>query len=244
MKIINYILNNILPPRCPVSGEIVDTPGMVASAVWLSLPFITKPYCAACGVPFPFMAVGAETLCPACLIDRPLFGRARSAMVYDDVSRDLILGFKHGDQTQSVVSFIPWMKQAGAELLADSDTLMPVPLHWTRLLKRRYNQSALIAQGLARASGKPVLLDGLRRVRATPTQGHLKPDERKKNVKKAFVVPPQRQVQIAGKNILLIDDVYTTGATVTECTQALLSVGAKNVDVLTLARVVKPVRMG
>lgn len=244
MSIISGIIDSILPPRCPVSGEIVDMPGMVASSVWSSLPFIAKPYCAACGLPFTFSAAGEEMLCATCLTDRPVFGRARAAMVYDDVSRDIILGFKHGDQTQNVSSFTLWMKQAGAELLAASDVLVPVPLHWTRLLKRRYNQSALMAQGLSSACGKPVVLDALRRVRATPTQGHLNPHEREQNVRKAFVVPPKRSAQIAGKRTLLIDDVYTTGATVSECARALLAAGADNVDVLTLARVVKPVRMG
>lgn len=234
----------VLPPRCPVSGEIVDGPGLVSPAVWASLSFISAPYCAACGMPFEFTTDSAGMMCGACLADPPVYGHARAALTYDDASRELILGFKHGDQTQNVLSFVPWMKQAGADLWTAADVLMPVPLHWTRLLKRRYNQSALIAQGLARATCKPVLLDGLRRVRATPTQGHLKPDERKKNVKKAFIVPPKRRAQITDKNVLLIDDVYTTGATVNECARALQEAGAKNVDVLTLARVVKPVRMG
>lgn len=236
------ILDVVLPPRCPLSGEIVDAQGMLAPESWASLQFISDPVCSACGLPLELHIEG-EAKCVACLKIPPVYGKGRSALVYDDISRDLILGFKHGDQIQSVPSFVPWLRQAGAKLLEDADILVPVPLHRWRLLRRRYNQAALLAQALGRATDKLCTPDILHRIRPTPSQGHLKAKERLKNVRKAFCLSPRYLWQIKGKNILLIDDVYTTGSTVSECTKVLLAGGAAQVNVLTLARVVRPVRL-
>jgi ComF family protein len=171
-----------------------------------------------------------------------LFDKARAALVYDDVSRDIILGFKHGDQTEAVPAFIPWLRQAGQSILKQSDYIMPVPLHRWRILRRRFNQSALIAKYLSEDTKIPMMLDGVLRQRATVTQGHLNSNERQKNVKNAFVVHPKRAESLKGKTVILIDDVYTTGATVNECTKVLLKAGVSAVNILTLARVVKPQR--
>lgn len=232
----------VLPPRCPFTGEIVDSHGTVSPSAWAELAFITAPQCHACGFPFEFAvpAGAGEALCAACLAERPDYDRARAALVYNDASRDFILGFKHGDQMHSVVAMMPWLKQAGADILPQADAIVPVPLHRWRLLRRRYNQAAVIGSALARETGKAFMADALVRTRATPTQGHLKANERAANVKRAFAMHPRRSV--AGKSIVLIDDVYTTGATVGECVKVLLRAGAKNVCVLTLARVVKSAR--
>ena len=217
--------------------------GLLSPAAWASLSFIAAPFCDCCGLPFGFETDEASgALCSLCLIETPPFKTARSALIYDDVSRDLILGFKHGDQTQSVPVMVPWLKQAGADMLADADMLVPVPLHRWRLLKRRYNQSALMAAALARAVSKPHCPDALLRIRSTPPQGHLKAPDREKNVRHAFTVSPTRKARIKGCKIILIDDVFTTGSTVRECAEALLSGGAASVGVLTLARVVRPHR--
>lgn len=231
------MLDTVLPPRCPVSQEIVDYQGTLSAAAWLSLNFIAAPHCKSCGVPLE-VDLGHDAQCLPCLDRLPAYDRARSALVYDEHSKGLILGFKHGDQTHTVVSFIPWLRQAGGELLAGADILAPVPLHRWRLLQRRYNQAGLMALALAKVAGKQVWQDTLIRTRATPIQGHLNRQERARNVARAFSVNPKRDV--AGKNILLIDDVYTTGATVSECAKALKKSGAARVDVLTLARVVRP----
>lgn len=243
MSLWGNILNAALPPRCPLSGEIVDVQGMLAPESWARLQFIADPVCGACGFPLEFSIESAGARCAACLKNPPVYGRGRSALVYDEASRDLILGFKHGDQMQSVVSFVPWFKRAGAELLEQTDILVPVPLHRWRLLRRRYNQAALMAQALGKAVGKPCLPDILQRVRATPIQGYMRPRERQKNVKNAFRLYPRHTEKIVGKNILLIDDVYTTGSTVSECVKTLLAGGAGHVDVLTLARVVRSARL-
>ncbi len=238
MKAAHKILDLVLPPRCVVSGKEVDRQGMLAPDIWAGLRFIAAPQCARCGLPFDY-EVEDTTVCGGCIEDEPDFTSARSALVYDDGSRDLILRFKHADQTHSVLAFLPWLKNAAGGMLENADVLVPVPLHRWRLLKRRYNQAAVMAWAFGRYTDKAVIPDALLRVRSTPSQGHLKAKERADNVKKAFTVNERHKSKLAGKSVILIDDVYTTGATVNECTKALLKAGVKDVHVLTLARVVK-----
>tara|TARA_B100000508_G_scaffold51641_1_gene40095 strand:+ start:1847 stop:2602 length:756 start_codon:yes stop_codon:yes gene_type:complete len=235
----------ILPPRCIVTGDIVDKQGMLSSEAWAGLRFISQPQCDRCGIPFDFehdvQERGEGADCAACLREPPIYNKARSALVYDEASRELILPFKHGDKTHFILGFLPWLKQTGGMILEEVDLIMPVPLHRWRLLQRRFNQAGIMASYLSKEVGKSCCLDGLQRVRSTPTQGHMRAKERKKNVKRAFAVNHKYTDMIKGKRICLIDDVYTTGATVNECAQTLLNAGAIYVDVLTLARVVKPV---
>jgi len=242
-EISQFALDTILPPRCVVTGEMVDRQGMVAPNAWAELDFINHPLCDKCGVPFGFEVDGVEgedgTHCLQCIDYPPVFDSARASLKYNDQSRDLILGFKHADQTHAALAFVPWLKMAGAGMLEDADALIPVPLHRWRLLRRRYNQSAMIAHFLSKEVRVPVLHQGLVRTRATPTQGHLNFEQRRKNVKHAFSVNEKYSDDIKGKTLLLIDDVYTTGSTVKECTKALKKAGAKEVHILTLARVVR-----
>ncbi len=226
----------ILPPRCTLSGEIVDTQGMLSAGAWSGLHFVADPYCVTCGIPFEFES-GSE--CLECMDTPPPFSSARAALIYNDTSRDLILGFKHGDKTHLVRSFIPWMQKSGEGMLAQADYLVAVPLHTRRLIARRYNQAVLIADALSKATEIEHLPCAMIRSRATVSQGHLKTDERAKNVKKAFDVHPAFKDRIKDKVIVLIDDVYTTGATVKECTKTLKDYGASEVHILTLARVLK-----
>lgn len=245
MNTFERLLDTVLPPRCPFTGEIVDRNGMVSAEAWAKLSFIAEPVCAACGFPFEFAlpAFSGEALCGPCLMQRPVFNAARSALVYDDASRDLILSFKHGDRLESVTVMIPWLIQAGAKMIAEADLIVPVPLHRWRLLARRYNQAALIGAALGKKTNLQFSADALLRIRATPTQGHLNADERRKNVRHAFAVSEKRKGLVEDKSILLIDDVYTTGSTVEECAKALQAAGAKKVDVLTVARVVRTTRV-
>jgi ComF family protein len=155
---------------------------------------------------------------------------------YDDASRSLILRYKHADQTASTPPFARWMARAGAELLAEADLIVPVPLHRWRLFLRRYNQAALLANALAGLSGVHCRPDLLRRPWHTPSQGGLGRRQRRENVRGAFRL--QRGEAVKGKRVLLIDDVLTTGATCEECARTVLAAGAEAVDVLTLARVV------
>ncbi len=232
-------LDALLPARCLKCGATVRAPGALCGECWAGLAFLTAPYCACCGFPFEFDA-GPGALCATCTRARPTFNRARAALKYDDASRGLIIDFKHGDRTDAAPAFIPWMRQAGAELLAEADAIVPVPLHWLRLFARRYNQAAMLAAGLAKAAGRPAIMDGLIRRRRTPSQGRLGPSARRRNVAGAFAVPARRQAAFEGRRVLLVDDVLTTGATAEACAAALLRAGAAGVDVLTLARVVRP----
>lgn len=183
---------------------------------------------------------GEAALCGACLRRRPRFDRARAVFRYDERSRRLILGFKHGDRLHGAPAFGQWMARAGAALLADASLIAPVPLHWTRLFRRRYNQAALLAQAIARECDVPVVLDLLVRQRRTPSQGLLSAAERHRNVQGAFALRASHAARLEGKRVLLVDDVLTTGATVGACARVLLQAGASAVDVLTLARVVRP----
>lgn len=245
-------LDALLPPQCLGCGELVGEPGALCSACWGGLRFIAQPLCRRCGWPFEVdvalaaspaptgSAPAAELLCGACLREPPAFDRARSVLVYDDASRGLVLGFKHADRTQAAPAFARWMARAGGDLLASADLIVPVPLHWTRLLARRYNQAALIGNALARQTGIPVAPDLLIRRRRTPSQGHLSRVERYRNVAGAFAVRPRDRGSARQRRIVLIDDVLTTGATVGACAATLRRAGAASVDVLSLARVVRP----
>lgn len=244
-KIASYALEKsidfILPPVCPATGEFVEQNGMVSATFWQSLSFINAPFCHKCGAPFSHDDNNDATMqCGLCLENEPVYRMGRSALVYNDASRDLILKFKHGDQTHAVKAFFPWLKQAGGALLDQTDTVIPVPLHPFRLVKRRYNQADLMARELIKSYPDiTYCADGLKRIRHTQSQGHKKKAERIKNIRQAFAVNPAHLPAVEGKNILVIDDVYTTGATLNECAAILYRHGAAAVDILTLARVIR-----
>jgi ComF family protein len=232
-------LDALLPPLCLSCNVAVDTPGALCAACWSKVEFIAPPLCACCGFPFEIDA-GPDALCAACQAKRPRYRRARAAFRYSDDSRRLVLMFKHADRLDPAPTFGRWLAQAGAELLADADLIAPVPLHRWRLLWRRYNQSAELARALGRQSGRPVVPDLLLRHRRTPPQADLNARERRLNVAGAFRLSARHRALVRDKTVLLIDDVLTTGATVEACTRVLMRAGAAAVDVLCLARVVRP----
>ena len=232
-------LDLVLPPLCLACSEIVSAQATVCSACWTKLNFIAPPLCVCCGMPFTFEAE-AGAICGACAASPPIIARARSALVYDDASRPLILGFKHGDRTHSAAAFGRWLARAGGKLLAETDLIVPVPLHRWRLFGRRFNQAALLGHAVARETGLRCVPDLLVRQHRTPSQGGLSRSGRRRNVKGAFALRPARRSLVQDARILLVDDVLTTGATVSECARVLLRAGAAHVDVLTLARVPGP----
>lgn len=236
-------LDILMPPQCLKCSALIERDGALCIDCWQAVTFISQPYCAACGLPFEFDGsdpLSRDSLCGACIARPPLFERARAVLAYDDASSPFILSFKHGDRTEAASAFARWMARAGADILGEVDLIAPVPLHWSRLFTRRYNQAALLGQQLGRISGLPSIPDLLVRKRRTPSQGRLNPSARRRNVSGAFRVRQKHSVAIGGKRVLLVDDVMTTGATASAVTRALLAGGAAGVDVLTLGRVLRP----
>ena len=207
-----------------------------SAAAWSRIAFLDDPVCDGCGAPFPYDQ-GPGARCGACMARPRAFQRARAACLYDERSRELILRLKHADRPELGKLFARWLSRAAAPLLADADTVVPVPLHRSRLFARRYNQAAEIARPLARLSGLAYLPDALVRRRATATQGGKSGRGRRVNVKGAFATPPSRRAAIAGRRILLVDDVLTTGATAEACAKALREAGAVSVALAVVARV-------
>jgi ComF family protein len=230
------VVDGVLPPRCLACGTIVDEPDALCSSCWAGMTFFAPPWCAVCGLPFPH-PMGEEAVCADCARQKPSWDRARAVMRYDKHSRHLVLALKHGDRTHVARALGRWMGRAGAELLEGADMIMPVPLHWTRLFTRRYNQAGLLAHAVRAAGGPPVMADWLVRRRRTPSQGRLGPAARARNVRGAFAV--RRGCNVKGKRIVLVDDVLTTGATVEECARVLRRGGAAFIGVLTLSRAVR-----
>jgi len=184
------------------------------------------------------MAFASEQLsCPTCLTLPPPYRQGRSAFIYRNTGRDLVLQLKHSDATYLPDGFAPWLVLSGAEFWKKADYIIPVPLHRWRMVQRQYNQSTLLARALSRRVNIPTLTNCLVRIKATQSQGHKSVKERRANVKHAFDVHNPEIIQ--GKCIVLIDDVWTTGATIHACCDTLAKAGAKEVNVLTLARVVK-----
>ena len=232
------LLDVVLPPQCLVCEASVDEPGSLCAQCFGRFTFITRPFCHVCCLPFETAVIEDEAMCGACMKDRPAFRRARAVFTYRETGRSLVLKLKHADRTDAATHLVKWMQRQGADVIAEADYIVPVPLHWRRLWLRTYNQSALLANALGRATQKPVLADALVRTRPTPSQGGLDRAQRRRNVAGAFKA--QRQNLIEGKSVLLIDDVMTTSATADACSRALLRAGAAAVDVLVLARVPAP----
>jgi ComF family protein len=238
--ILGLTLDVALPQLCAACREPVGGEGLCA-ACWSRLTFIAPPYCERLGIPFPFDP-GLGVLSMEAIADPPAYRRARAAVRYDDVARKLVHAFKYGDRLDLVPTMGRWMAHAGRELLAETDAIVPVPLHWRRQWMRRFNQSALLGEVIAKGSSVGVAHAALKRVKATPQQVGLSQSARAQNVQGAFRVPASAKAEVMGRRLLLIDDVLTSGATVDACSRALLRAGAAQVDVLVFARVVASVR--
>ncbi len=233
------LLDLALPPRCAFCRGPVADPATLCAACWSDLDFVAEPLCDGCGRPFAFEAE-ADSLCGACMARRPAYDRARSALVYTGNARELIHRFKFRDETGLAPLLTVWALEAGAALLREADWVAPVPLHWMRLYRRRYNQSALLAGRLSAACGAAFAPDMLRRVRRTRPQTELGRRERGRNVAGAFRVSPAWRDRVRGARIVIVDDVLTTGATLEACARVLKRSGAARVDALSVARVDSP----
>ncbi len=234
-------LDFLLPPTCLTCDAPVDTPGQLCGACFRRTEFLAEPCCARCGV--AFSAAGQDGVletCATCRAHPPLWGAARAALRYDDQSKRIVLPLKYSDRIENARALAPHMLRAGAELVRAADWLVPVPLHRQRLLTRRYNQAALLAQAVSRLSGRPTVLDGLRRVRRTETMGTKSRERRAAELAGAFAVRTSRLGKLIDSRVLLIDDVLTSGATAKACIRVLLAAGVARVDVLAAARVADP----
>jgi ComF family protein len=211
---------------------------MLCPACWAQTRFIERPYCDRLGTPFA-QDLGAGLLSPEAIADPPVYRRARAVARFDDGPvRALVHALKYGDRAEIARPLGRWMARAGAELLADADLIVPVPLHRLRLITRRFNQAAALAQSISAASGVATDLLALGRVKSTPPQVGLSKLQRAGNVQGAFQVSDAAQIRVSGRRILLVDDVLTSGATTNAAARALLRAGAAQVDVLVFARVV------
>ncbi len=227
----------VLPHRCALCGTILGQERGLCGACWAELRFVTPPWCSVCGRPFDEDDAGFDP-CGLCRADPPVLRRTRAALAYDDRSRRLIVAFKHYGRLSLNPLFALWLALPAGELLGEVDLVAPVPLHRRRLMQRGFNQAALLAQSLAGAEGPRYVPDLLVRVRATASQQGLGAGARQRNVTAAaFRVHPAHRDKVAGRRVLLVDDVLTTGATLTACARALGRAGAAAVDGLALARV-------
>lgn len=226
----------LFPPACPGCRRHVSEPGTLCGECWPKLRFLEQPWCAVMGTPFSH-DMGKGFLSAEAIANPPPFERARAAVVYSGVGREMVQALKYRDHTDLAPWMARWMLRAGSELIADAETIVPVPLHWMRTLRRGFNQSAELARAIASQTGKPFAPLAVKRVKRTRHQVGLLLKEREDNVRAAFKTPVEREIEIAGRRVLLVDDVYTTGATAAAVTKALKRGGASAVDILTFARV-------
>lgn len=234
------LLHAVFPPECLGCGARVEQDFAICGQCWGETPFIFGASCDLCGVALPGQRPDGEALiCDACLtIARP-WEKGRAVFGYAGMGRKLVLGLKHGDRADIARAAGPWLARAGADLLQDNPLLLPIPLHWRRLAERRFNQSSLLAQALARETGLTCVPDALVRTRFTGTQDGKDRDARFRNLDDAVCVHPRRAEEMRGRSVVLIDDVMTSGATFAAATEACHRAGADRVCVLALARVSK-----
>lgn len=225
----------LFPPVCPGCRRLTREPGTLCPSCWRGIRFIERPWCEVLGTPFAH-DMGEGAVSPAAIADPPPFARARAAVVYTGAARDIVQGLKYNDRTDLAPWMARWMTRAGAELLGDADLVVPVPLHRGRFFRRRFNQSAELARHLSRQNGLPMSVAAVLRSRQTRQQVGLDAKAREANVRGAFAVPETAEIEVRGRRILVVDDVFTTGATVSAVARALRKAGAGTVDVLTFAR--------
>lgn len=232
----------LLPPQCLVCAAATSEPNGLCGGCWGKLRFITEPCCDRRGIPFAYDP-GPGVLSAAALADPPAWDRARAAVRFDDHSKRLVHDLKYHDRHHVAALVSRLMAAAGRRLLAEADVIVPVPLYRTRLWRRRFNQSALLAGQLSASGGVPWRSDLLLRTRPTPAQVGLGHRERRANVKGAFAVPEDRRIVVRDRAVLLIDDVLTSGSTADACAMILRKAGASRVDVLCFALVLEPARL-
>jgi ComF family protein len=239
------LLDALLPPLCLTCRAPVTAAGTHCADCARLLNPTGALVCDRCGVSLGSGLLAERTserrlVCPSCHEAPPAFAAARAALIYDEAAKRLILPLKYARRTDLARWLARRMAAAAPELLEQAEILVPVPLHWRRLIARGYNQAALLAGHLGRQARRPVAYSALRRRRATPPLGERGAAERAALLEGVFAVPEREVKRIAGRRVLLVDDVLTSGATLSACARALLAAGAARVDALAAARVPHP----
>lgn len=238
-RIASTVIGLIYPPTCVSCGAATGQPHALCAACWSGLRLIERPYCERLGTPFALDLGVGRLLSPGAIAEPPAFGRARAVALYEGTARDLVHRLKYNDRLDLARTMARMMASAGRELLDEAELILPVPLHGSRLWRRRFNQSALLAREIARVYGTSCDLSALARVKATRPQVGLTRHQRAMNLQGAFRVAEAARSRIAGRRLLLIDDVATTGATGNAAARVLLRGGAASVDLLTFATVTR-----
>ena len=232
------VVRLIYPPQCVACDSFLEDEGGLCPTCWRGVDFIRGVICDCCGTPLPGDDPSEVAHCDECLQTIRPWQQGRAAFAYGEVGRRLVLGLKHADRTELAGPAARWMVAAMSGMRLQDPILVPIPLHWTRLLRRRYNQAALLAYRIGALKGWQVCPDALIRKRATkPLEGHSR-DERFAALDAAITPHPRRKV-LSGRQVVLIDDVMTSGATLDAAARACLQGGAAHVSIVTLARVVK-----
>jgi ComF family protein len=226
----------LVPPVCTACRTSVADHDTLCPDCWRSIDFIRPPLCDVLGIPLPYDS-GGPMVSAAALAAPPAYRRARAVAHYNGRLRELVHGLKYADQHHGGRLFGRWLAVAGRDLLADAELIVPVPLARFRLWRRRFNQAAVLARAVAAETGKPYAPLALKRTKATASQVGLTSDQRRRNVQGAFSVPNRARALVEGRQVLLVDDVVTTGSTVDAAARTLLAAGAAAVDVLALGRV-------
>lgn len=235
-------LTLLYPHRCIACAAMVEERDALCGPCWGDTRFVAGLVCKTCGAPLPGEdedESSGEIRCDDCLATVRPWDQGRTALIYADTGRKLVLALKHGDRPDLARAGAHWMRQAAGDLLSPDTVIVPIPIHWLRLLKRRYNQAALLAQQLAADTGATCLPDALIRPRQTKVHDGMSVPARFANMQDAIRPHPRRGKHLAGRDVVLVDDVMTSGATLAAATQACRAANAATVSILTLARVVK-----
>jgi ComF family protein len=232
-------LQLIYPPQCLTCDALVTSDFGLCGTCWRDTPFITGLVCDRCGVPLPGEDPGQPVLCDDCLTTARPWDRGRAALLYRDNGRQIVLSLKHGDRLDLARPASAWMLRVATPILQPGMVVTPVPLHWTRLFRRRYNQAALLSAAVARSAGLVHVPDLLLRHRNTRSQEGRDRESRFANMAQALRLNPRQAARIAGHPVLLVDDVMTSGATLAAAAETCRAGGASAVSVLVLARVAK-----
>jgi len=232
-------LQVVFPPRCVGCGALVETDFQLCGSCWIQTPFIAGLVCEQCGVPLPGASDGQKILCDDCLQTPRPWSAGRAALLYQDGARRMVLALKHGGRLDVARTAAGWLERAAQDLLCPDVLIAPIPLHWTRLFRRTFNQSAVLASALARQTGHQLCPDLIVRHKRTASLDHKSAADRFHLLDNAMSVPKKHQALIKDRPVLLVDDVMTSGATFSAAAHSCYAAGCSDVFVLALARVAK-----